>query len=98
MPNNAIAAAIEALAADHARYTPSPDELAAAPLITNYTISPTELGGRYRLEGTVQGHPVVGDTLVGTSPIMAMDPLMMWARTRSRYYRLGKAVWEKSNA
>lgn len=46
------------------------------------------------LTGRVTGHPILGSHReVYTSQLFAMDPEAGWARTFSRYYRLGTA-WD----
>lgn len=43
------------------------------------------------LMGRVHGHPILGNhRQIHTSQLYAMDPEAGWARTPSRYYRLGK--------
>jgi len=41
------------------------------------------------LTGKVQGHPLLGDRAVQTSGLWAYAPDLGWARTLSRFYRLG---------
>ena len=42
------------------------------------------------IAGSVRGHPVLGNrTSVHTSELILIDPERGWARTWSRYYRLG---------
>lgn len=68
---------------------PSVDDLARAPLITDWhgTLSPLGL----RLAGLVAGHPLLGDRAALTSQLWAADPGGQWIRTLSRFYRLGEA-------
>lgn len=45
------------------------------------------------LIGTVEGHPhLSGRRRVATSRLLALDPAAGWARTLSRWYRLGSAA------
>jgi hypothetical protein len=87
-----LSARLHALAEDIDRIRegagPSGDELAAAPLLTEWRWVVTVLG--IRLIGTVvsRRHPRTRDVM--TSPIWAADPHGgRWVRTTSRYYRLG---------
>lgn len=86
-------ARLEALASDLERLgdgkMPSPEDLEAAPLLDPYTIGtlavPCLIGGN-------GGHPVLSGPVIQTSAIWAMAVDLGWARTYSRFYRLGKAV------
>lgn len=68
---------------------PDPYELAAAPILSGWrrslmpTVEPI-------LVGTITGHPhLSGRRNVATSRLLALDPVDGWARTLSRWYRLG---------
>lgn len=65
---------------------PSVRDFAAAPLLENWTVG-------YRLDvalvGTVIGHPAIKDGAVTTSPLYYLDQKAGYARTLSRWYRLG---------
>ncbi len=81
-----LADALESLAA-HGR--PSAAELADAPLLDRWShavrMTPVFVG-------VVAGHPLLGsDRFVRTSEIFAIDSDQRWARTWSRFYRLGAA-------
>jgi hypothetical protein len=41
------------------------------------------------LTGFVAGHPRLGAMAIVTSPLWVLDPELCWARTLSRFYRLG---------
>ena len=65
-------------------YRPSDEELADAPLLNSWC----RLGSH--LVGVVVGHPVFADGhRCITSPVLALATDGTWARTVSRYYRLG---------
>ncbi len=80
----ALAADLRRLAADAA---PSPAELAAAPLLQDWTW----LSRSVRcLGGTVQEHPVLPDGRIRTSEVLVHAPSQHWVRTLSRWYVLGR--------
>ncbi|WEK03882.1 MAG: hypothetical protein P0Y65_17060 [Candidatus Devosia phytovorans] len=66
---------------------PAVESMIEAPLVEDWVLG-------YRLEpaliGTVVGHPLLADGPVTTSGIFYMDPSAGFARTLSRYYRLGR--------
>lgn len=66
-------------------HEPSPDDLASAPLLNDWCLL-----GPY-LAGVVTGHPVIadGDSCI-TSMVLALASDRTWARTVSRFYRLGR--------
>jgi hypothetical protein len=50
-----------------------------------------------RLVGHDRGHPLLGDRAVVTSSVWFADPNDTWARTLSRFYKLGRHLnWETS--
>jgi hypothetical protein len=62
-------------------------DLRAAPIIDkwSYAFVPACC-----IAGSVRGHPVLGNgARVNTSALILIDPEHGWARTWSRYYRLG---------
>jgi hypothetical protein len=67
---------------------PTEDELSAAPYVNHYRL---ETIGKsvQQIYGRVQGHPTIDDPYVTTTPLFGFDPDAGWARTRSRWYRLG---------
>lgn len=67
---------------------PTDAELAAAPLIDHWSPAFIE---RPILIGGLTGHPLLGDaTFARTTDLYAIDAHGRWARTWSRYYRLGR--------
>jgi hypothetical protein len=68
-----------------------PDDrmLLAAPILERWTF--IWGGGAVCLEGLSYGHPELPGEgrLICTSPVIAMDVDRVWARTFSRWYRLG---------
>ncbi|MEP5760629.1 MAG: DUF6634 family protein [Litoreibacter sp.] len=67
---------------------PTDAELSAAPYVNYYRV---ETIGKsvQQIYGQVQGHPAIDDRYVTTTPFFGFDPDAGWARTRSRWYRLG---------
>lgn len=65
----------------------SPILLAKAPLLEDWVPTVTPLG--VRLVGRVTGHPRLGNCAAATTPLWFADPDGVWARSLSRFYRLG---------
>jgi hypothetical protein len=66
---------------------PTDEELKSAPILNRW-----QAGFRFSpcVFGQVFGHPILGDQrTIHTSELFAIDTLMGWARTWSRFYRLG---------
>lgn len=61
-------------------------ELVDAPFLDSYRRS---VKSAWCLIGEVQGHPICHGPLIKTSELWAISPELGWARTFSRYYRLG---------
>jgi hypothetical protein len=61
--------------------------LQKAPLITDWVPALTPQG--VQLLGHVTGHPLLGDCAAATTPLWLADPDGAWARSLSRFYRLG---------
>lgn len=69
---------------------PSTDQLKGAPYLEQWSLSSRQATC---LEGLAIGHPILGDFVsVRTSELILFDPTEGWARTRSRYYRLGSQL------
>jgi hypothetical protein len=65
-----------------------PDRLFAAPTLENWSLATV---AAVCLEGRVSGHPKLGDDrLIRTSDLWLVNEDDRWARTLSRFYRLGK--------
>lgn len=60
--------------------------LARAPLLTGWEAAPYEA---ICLIGQVSGHPLIDDGPLRSSQVYMIDPDQRWARTISRFYRLG---------
>jgi hypothetical protein len=73
-------------------WRPDATMLAEAPVIEDWYADLYPGTRNVCLVGKVTGHPVLGDQIVTTSPVMAIDPQYQWARTHNRFYRLGKRV------
>lgn len=81
-----VAVGLQRLANGH---PPSFLALESAPFLSGWQFCPVNVPG---LMGRVTGHPTLGNTSVVTSPLVAIDPLGRWARTRSRWYSLEPLV------
>lgn len=68
---------------------PTEAELRDAPRLTDWSLHLLPLPLPF-LSGIVVGHPLIGDgRLCRTSEVMIFDPAAGYARTFSRFYRLG---------
>jgi hypothetical protein len=65
----------------------SPLVLQKAPLLEDWEPAITPQG--VQLVGHVTGHPLLGDCAAFTTPLWFADPDGGWARSLSRFYRLG---------
>jgi hypothetical protein len=86
-----LTARLRALAGDLDRIAqgdaPTAADLARAPLLVDWRFMLTWAGAG--LVGFVAGHPLLGTKHIATSPLWALDPALRWARTLSRFYKLG---------
>jgi hypothetical protein len=80
----ALADDLDRIAAGEA---PTTADLAHAPLLVDWRLMLTWAG--VGLVGFVAGHPLRGSRTIATSPLWVLDPELRWARTLSRFYRLG---------
>ena len=84
-------ARLEALLADLERIgsgnLPTPAELAQAPLLDPFGFGTRELPC---LIGGNHGHPLLCGPVIKTTELWAFAPALGWARTLSRFYRLGR--------
>jgi len=86
-PTTAAAEIRRALAALEAGEAgPSPDDLAAAPILNDWQA--ILMRSSCCLAGEVSGHPWLNGSIT-TSALIVLDPGLTWARTMSRFYRLG---------
>lgn len=67
-------------------FRPDMPELWDAPLLDCYVITQRKVPA---LAGYVRKHPVLGDAYVRTSDLWMLSPTLGWARSFSRFYRLG---------
>lgn len=68
---------------------PSPAELNQAPTLSQWSaILDTEYGGAI-LVGAQDGHPTLRGKFINTSRLCGLDKEGAWARTSTRWYRLG---------
>ncbi|MCW3477547.1 DUF6634 family protein [Limobrevibacterium gyesilva] len=88
-----LVARLEALVTDLERLAtgdrPSIAELARAPLLDPVGFGTRELPC---LVGGNQGHPFLTGPVIKTSDVWALSLDLGWARTLSRYYRLGRVL------
>jgi len=86
-----LADKLRRLADDIARFQdgirPMPEQLEAAPMLVDWHYRFTPLG--VRLVGDVLHHPTLRSGQIMTSQIWVADPKGLWARSMSRFYRLG---------
>ena len=68
---------------------PTPDELEDAPILDGYAVSETTL---CCLVGQQSGHPDLQGKMIQTSELWCMAPELGWARTMTRFYRLGRPL------
>lgn len=68
----------------------SPNMLQKAPLLTDWI--PAVTPGGVKLIGPVTGHPRLGDWTATTTALWFADPDGAWARSLSRFYRLGRPL------
>ena len=80
---------LEPLLADLKRLTTDgrPPDLSDSPLIDHYIVSTTPVTV---LVGHITGHPFVRGPVSHTSQVMVAAAEEGWARTLSRFYRLGR--------
>ncbi|RWR10923.1 DUF6634 family protein [Paenirhodobacter populi] len=70
---------------------PASADLVDAPYLGRW-IAMREFTGRIVLSGDVTGHPILRDTGIVTSQLFGIDAKAGWARTLSRWYRLGRPL------
>jgi hypothetical protein len=82
--------------------TPSPLDLARAPLLENWRVAIVQIKDADPLRllpvlvGSVTGHPQHGDTrTIRTSQLIWLDRNRRWARTWNRVYRLGERAGDE---
>jgi hypothetical protein len=75
------------VAAIHSGEGPRPSDLLGTPVLDNWSLEPFRA---HLLAGTVRGHPRLGDSPVRTTMAILVDEDQGWARTLSRFYRLGR--------
>lgn len=67
---------------------PSTDDLVTAPMLDRWAAM-QDRWGEIMLFGRVSGHPILGDRDIHTSMLFGLDAHAGWARTYSRWYRVG---------
>jgi hypothetical protein len=71
---------------------PSKDQMAAAPILSNWKVDAFQnFRGEYLmiLTGNAEDHPILGNCEIKTSPLLWIDKDRRVARTMSRLYALG---------
>jgi hypothetical protein len=74
---------------------PAADQLESAPLIDHFFLSAR---ADPCLVGKVHGHPYLRSPQSITSSLWAYAPELGWARTLSRFYRLGRPAGSESHS
>lgn len=70
---------------------PTHDDLRNAPFLDSWLLAARP---QQCLVGHVTGHPLLHGPTIKTSQLWSFDPDQHWARTHSRFYRLGdKFTW-----
>ena len=93
LTDEAIAAGLREWTRIRNGFVPGEAELAGAPVLSHWTVEVLP-GGLPYLIGEVSGHPQLADGWCTTSVLLAADLELGWARTLSRYYRLGPKLGE----
>jgi len=76
-------------AKEDAERGPSEQDLLDAPTLNPWRILQEDGERIMRIYGRVKGHPTIDDEFLTTSPLLGFDHTAGWARTRSRWYRIG---------
>ena len=81
----------------NAGWLPNLADLASAPLLSPWRLEWTDRAGLPWLVGSSKGHPYLSDgRTVATSYVVALDGWTgLWARTISRFYKLGRPLHAK---
>jgi hypothetical protein len=80
-------------AKEDAERGPNEQDLLDAPTLNPWRIHQNHGSNVLYLYGRVQNHPTIKDEFLTTSPLLGFDHAAGWARTRSRWYRIGPD-WE----
>lgn len=72
--------------------TPSAQLLEGSPYLRNWQLASYSVP---RLVGECDNHPILSAQVIRTSDIWVFAPELGWARTLSRFYRLGKPADEE---
>jgi len=72
---------------------PTEQDLSVAPTLNPWRAIQSESELIVRLYGRVKNHPSIYDEYLTTSPLLAIDIEQGWARTKSRWYKIGPD-WE----
>ena len=70
---------------------PTVAEIAEAPLLAGWRVLISPQGSPV-IWGQVSGHPRLGDTMISTSRLIAINQSAGWARSISRWFRLGAPI------
>jgi hypothetical protein len=91
LSEEAVAAGLRELAKLKRGEMPTEAELENAPHLSDWLLEEVD-GGYRRLGGVVTGHPRIHPGWCWTSVVLFVARDGSWARTISRYYRLGKPL------
>lgn len=79
-------------------WLPSDADLRDAVILEDWMIGRDPLTGQTVFWGRSIGHPILGDRLITTSPLIWVSEDRTIARTLSRWYRLGKCASPPTDA
>ncbi len=83
------------VAAVRAGLGPTPTDLLGAPVLDDWSLEPYQA---QLLAGKARGHPRLGSQPVRTTMAVLVDEQEGWARTLSRFYRLGRKAKQARSA
>ena len=91
LTDEAVAAGLQELAKLKRGEMPSDADLDGAPILAGWFVEDIS-NGYQRLGGFVTGHPTIRPGWCWTSVLLFISDDRTWARTISRYYRLGSPL------
>ncbi|MFK4810954.1 DUF6634 family protein [Devosia sp. ZW T5_3] len=91
LSDGVVAAGLRELVRLRSGHMPTDRDLENAPHLSGWVFGEMDDGHR-RLGGVVTGHPRLPAGWCWTSIVLFVSPDLRWARTISRYYRLGEPM------